>query len=242
MTPKKKPHIPGISPGPNIGEGVGLQDPAGNDVSTPSSNSTSEVISRAEKTNIATKEICLDAICRLKQKLVDTQDERDEAAELRDLLAGGLITARELIQAKEDELKRKKGELSNWMGLAERLGSSIQMERRQTEEARIKLARQDMLVACTAASEEMYKAENKRLGYQIAELKKNIQENEKMLVEKDSLATESESQWRSLFQDLHQEWRLKLKKSEDQVAALKLELQTAGISSQWPTDEMDIDT
>lgn len=170
--------------------------------------------SQRSKPNIPQKKTHVDEMFRLKRELEDAIRARDEAVEMKDMMAEDLLTAQEEVQEKEEELRKTSEEVWAWRDKAEKL--SNQVKEQKTGQS---LKRTEAISTSTREFNAKREAELIQMRQQIEQLTSALTEKDTQLIEKASLATGAEDQLQSSIREAQLHFESELKQMEDQMRA-----------------------
>jgi chromosome segregation ATPase len=172
---------------------------------SPTKMAAPSVPSRA-KPNIPQKKNHIDELFRLRRDLEDAINARDDAVEMKDMMAEDLLTAQEEVQERDDEVKR-------WREKAEKFQNQVK-ELRTRQTLRAGGASSPSLGGANNAKLE---AENRQLRQQVDQLTVELAQKDTQLVNA-SVSTNMESMLRNQLaeeQKLREAAEADLKNTQD---------------------------
>ena len=183
----------GSVPEPDINSGAtALQTTSINETATSPAKYSHSSASQRAKPNIPQKKTHVDEMFRLKRELEEALKTRDEAVEMRDMIAGDLLTAQEELKEKDDELSKWSKEAWTWRDKAENLSSQI--TKQKTEQS---LIEKEAISATGRKEKEINEAEQRRMQQQIDQLTAALAEKDAQLIRNAAVPTSSDEHLRS---------------------------------------------
>lgn len=213
MFPKSGYPSFGSVPEPDFTSGAtALQTTGLNEQTTSPTKMSPPFASQRAKPNIPQKKTHVDEMFRLKRELEEAIKARDEAVEIKDMMAEDLLTAQEEVQEKDDELRKFSKEVWAWRNKAEKL--SNQVKEQKTGQS---LIGTETISTSTREVNAKREAEQMQMRQQIEQLTAALAEKDAQLIEKASVATRSEDQLQSSIREAQLHFELELEQKEDQL-------------------------
>lgn len=203
----------GSIPEPDLTSGAtALQTTSPNEQRASPNKMSPPVASQKAKPNIPKKKTHVDEMFRLKRELEEAKKARDEATEIKDMMAEDLLTTQEEVQEKEDEVRKISKEVWAWRDKAERLSSQV-----KEQKTRQSLMGTETISASTREVNVKREMEQMQMHQQIEQLTAALAEKDAQLIEKAYVAAGSEDQLQSSIQEAQLRFDLELKQKEDQL-------------------------
>ena len=204
-------------PEPDFTSGAtALQTTSLNEQTASSNKMSPPVASQRAKPNIPQKKTHVDEMFRLRKELEEAKKARDEAVQIKDMMAEDLLTTQEEVQEKEDEVRKISKEVWAWRDKAERLSNQV-----KEQKTRQSLMGTETVSASTREVNAKKETEQLQMRQQIKQLTAALAEKDAQFMEKAYMVTGSEDQLQSSIREAQLRFDLELKQKEGQ---LRLEL------------------